>query len=71
MPRKIRELKSQIAQEGFIYLPKRGKGSHEFWLHPLLKKPLTIPGKDGDDVPIYLEKQLAKLLIELENLKED
>ena len=30
-----------------------------------------IPGKDGDDVPIYLEKQLAKLLIELENLKED
>jgi hypothetical protein len=28
MPRKIRELKVQIAREGFVYLPKRGKGSH-------------------------------------------
>jgi len=38
MPRKIRELKAQIAHEGFVYLPKRGKGSHERWRHPLLKK---------------------------------
>jgi predicted RNA binding protein YcfA (HicA-like mRNA interferase family) len=71
MPRKIRELKTQITQVGFIYLPKRGKGSHERWLHPLLKKTLTIPGKDGSDVPAYLEKQLAKLLTELESLGED
>lgn len=71
MPRKIREFKAQIAREGFIYLPKRGKGSHERWQHPLINKTLTIPGKDGDDVPIYLEKQLAKLLIELQQLKED
>jgi predicted RNA binding protein YcfA (HicA-like mRNA interferase family) len=42
--------------EGFLYLPKRGKGSHERWQHPLLRKTLTIPGKDGDDVPLYLEK---------------
>jgi predicted RNA binding protein YcfA (HicA-like mRNA interferase family) len=70
MPRKIRELKSQIASEGFIYLPKRGKGSHERWRHPLLGKTLTISGKDGDDVPLYLEKQLAYLLAALE-LRED
>jgi hypothetical protein len=31
MPRKIRELKSQIARAGFEYLPKLGKGSHERW----------------------------------------
>ncbi len=71
MPRKIRELKAQISREGFMYLPKRGKGSHERWLHPLIKKTFTIPGKDGDDVPLYLEKQLAQLLAELEKLKED
>lgn len=71
MPRKIRDLKAQIACEGFVYLPKRGKGSHERWRHPLLRKTLTIPGKDGDDVPLYLEKQLAKLLAELEELGED
>ncbi len=71
MPRKIRELKIQIQREGFIYLPKRGKGSHERWRHPFLRKTLTISGKDGDDVPLYLEKQLEKLLIELEESRED
>lgn len=71
MPRKIRELKAQITREGFVYLPKRGKGSHERWQHPLLRKTLTISGKDGDDVPLYLEKQLEKLLAELEELRED
>lgn len=71
MPRKIRELKAEIARKGFVYLPKRGKGSHERWKHPLLRKTLTIPGKDGYDVPLYLEKQLAKLLTELEELGEE
>jgi predicted RNA binding protein YcfA (HicA-like mRNA interferase family) len=71
MPRKIRELKTQIKREGFIYLPQRGKGSHERWRHPLLRKTLTIAGKDGDDVPPYLEKQLQQLLIELNTLRED
>ncbi|HEY9621903.1 MAG TPA: type II toxin-antitoxin system HicA family toxin [Crinalium sp.] len=71
MPRKIRELKAQIAREGFVYLPKRGKGSHERWQHPLLRQTLTIPGKDGDDVPLYLEKQLAKLLSILKELRQD
>lgn len=71
MPRKIRQFKVQIARKGFVYLPKRGKGSHERWRHPLLKKTLTISGKDGDDVPLYLEKQLAELLTELNELRED
>ena len=71
MPRKIREFKAQLAREGFVYLPKRGKGSHQRWRHPLIKKTLTIPGKDGSDVPPYLEKQLTELLIKLEELKED
>ncbi|MEA5448174.1 type II toxin-antitoxin system HicA family toxin [Leptolyngbya sp. CCNP1308] len=71
MPRKIRELKAQIQQAGFVYLPKRGKGSHERWKHPLLTKTLTISGKDGDDVPRYLEKQVLQLLLELETIQED
>jgi predicted RNA binding protein YcfA (HicA-like mRNA interferase family) len=71
MPRKIREFKAEVQREGFVYLPKRGKGSHEPWRHPLLRKALTIPGKDGDDVPRYLEKQLEKLLVELKEVQED
>jgi predicted RNA binding protein YcfA (HicA-like mRNA interferase family) len=70
MPRKIRELKAELSQKGFMFLPKRGKGSHERWRHPLLNKTLTIPGKDGDDVPLYLEKQLRNLLVELKNLEQ-
>ncbi len=69
MPRKLRELKTQIAREGFVYLPKQG--SHERWRHPLLQQTLTISGKDGNDVPLYLEKQLARLLIELAALRRE
>jgi len=71
MPRKIRELKAEIMRDGFMFLSKRGKGSHERWKHPLIPQTLTISGKDGDDVPIYLEKQLAKLLTELQKIRED
>ncbi len=39
--------------------------------HPLLRKSLTISGKDGDDVPRYLEKQLGQLLVELKELREE
>jgi predicted RNA binding protein YcfA (HicA-like mRNA interferase family) len=71
MPRKIREFKAQILRSGFIYLPRRGKGSHERWRHPLLRKTLTIAGKDGDDVPRYLETQLERLLLELAELTKE
>jgi predicted RNA binding protein YcfA (HicA-like mRNA interferase family) len=71
MPRKIREFKAQIAEEGFVYLPKRGKGSHERWRHPMLGRTLTISGKDGDDVPLYLENQLKKLIVALAELIEE
>ena len=43
MPRKIREFKAQLSQEGFVYLAKRGKGSHG-WRHPSINKTLTVPG---------------------------
>jgi len=33
------------------------------------EKTPTIPGKDGDDVPIYLEKQLETFLTALQDLR--
>jgi hypothetical protein len=30
---------------------------------------MTISGKDGDDVPLYLEKQLQKLLKEIAKIR--
>ena len=37
----------------------------------MLGKTLTIAGKDGDDVPLYLENQLKKLLTALAELMEE
>ncbi|MEA5593296.1 type II toxin-antitoxin system HicA family toxin [Rivularia sp. UHCC 0363] len=71
MPKKVRELKAMVAKLGYILQPGRGKGSHTFWKHPLLpEQPLTIPGKDGDDAPLYLERGIQRVLKKLEELKK-
>lgn len=73
MPKKIRELKAMVVKVGYVLQPGRGKGGHTYWKHPLLpEEPLTIPGKDGDDAPLYLERNIqrvVKKLKELENLE--
>jgi predicted RNA binding protein YcfA (HicA-like mRNA interferase family) len=72
MPKKIRELKAMVAKAGYILQPGRGKGSHTYWKHPLLpEEPLTIPGKDGDDAPPYLEKNIQRVLKSLEDFEND
>ncbi|MEM9214857.1 MAG: type II toxin-antitoxin system HicA family toxin [Cyanobacteria bacterium P01_F01_bin.150] len=72
MPKKIRELKKILAKAGYVQLPKRGKGSHTFWVHAsLLDEPLTIPGKDGDDAPRYLEKDVKQVLKKLKDLQQE
>jgi predicted RNA binding protein YcfA (HicA-like mRNA interferase family) len=72
MPKKIRELKAMVLKAGYILQPGRGKGSHTYWKHPLLlEEPLTIPGKDGDDAPLYLEKNIQQVLKSLENFESE
>jgi predicted RNA binding protein YcfA (HicA-like mRNA interferase family) len=69
MPQKIRELKAILQKAGFNYRP--AKGSHTFWTHPLIiDEPVTIAGKDGDDAPKYLEKQIKKVLNRLEEIQK-
>ena len=71
MPKKIRELKAMVTKVGYILQPRRGKGSHTYWKHPLLpEEPLTIPGKDGDDAPLYLERGIQRVLKKLEQLEK-
>jgi predicted RNA binding protein YcfA (HicA-like mRNA interferase family) len=72
MPKKIRELKQTVSQSGFVLQKRRGKGSHSYWIHPLLPSlTLTLPGKDGDDAPKYLEQQISKALKALKEIQED
>ena len=60
MPRKIREYKVELSSLGFTAAPRRGKGSHRVWKHDALKDFIVIAYQDGEDVPLYLEKQLKK-----------
>ena len=71
MPKKIRELKQNLSKAGFVLQKGRGKGSHSYWIHPALSLPLIMPGKDGDDAPIYLERQVNKALQLLAKLEEE
>lgn len=65
MPRKIRELKSELLQAGFARRP--GKGSHTVWRHPLIRNKVTLSGSDGDDAQPYQEKDLRAALEALQN----
>ena len=70
MPRKIRELRSEVKREGFSLQPKRGKGSHSIWKHPLGPQ-VNIPGQDGDDAKPYMEKELRGAIAEAQRLVRD
>ena len=68
MPPKIRQLKAELAKAGFI--SRAAKGSHTYWEHP--KYPdlyITISGHNGDDAQKYQERDVKKLLKEVEKRK--
>ena len=72
MPRKIRQLKSELLKLGFVLLKKRGNGSHSVWKHERLPGDrVVIPGKDGDDVKAYLEKEVQEKIEKLKNQEND
>ena len=70
MPKKVRELKQILQKAGFLLLPKRGKGSHSYWFHPLLTKPVILSGKDSSDAKRYQEQNVIAALEELDRLEE-
>ncbi|VXD25482.1 conserved hypothetical protein [Planktothrix serta PCC 8927] len=70
MPKKIRELKQMLQKAGFTLLPKRGKGSHSYWVHPHIPNPIVLSGKDSKDAKPYQEKDVIAAVKELEQLEE-
>ena len=65
MPKKIRELKSMLRRAGFTQIPKRGKGSHSVWAHPLYNGSITLSGKDGKDAQRYQEQDVKRAIREV------
>ena len=71
MPKSIRELKQNLKKAGFTLLPKRGKGSHTYWVHPLLIAPVILSGKDSKDAQPYQEKDVLEALQELKKITQE
>ena len=66
MPRKIRELISDLRAAGFSETAG-GKGSHRKYSHERYPGAVTVSGKAGDDAKRYQEKQVAQAI---ESLKK-
>jgi len=61
LPRKVRDLITDLVQAGFA--ERGGKGSHRNFVHPKVRKPVTISGKPGDDV-LHYQERAVRLAIE-------
>lgn len=68
MPKKVRDLKKLLLNTGFT--SRQGKGSHQVWSHSLLSQVIVIARKDGDDAPLYLEKQVNEAVKQLQEMED-
>jgi predicted RNA binding protein YcfA (HicA-like mRNA interferase family) len=62
MPRKIRELISDLRAAGFS--DRGGKGSHRNFVHPKVARPVTVSGNPGDDAKKYQERAVQRAIEE-------
>lgn len=68
MPRKVRELRSDLERAGFVER-RGGKGSHRNYIHPKGGR-LTLSGRDGDDAKPYQEKEVSNKIAEVTEPQE-
>jgi predicted RNA binding protein YcfA (HicA-like mRNA interferase family) len=61
VPRKIRQLVTDLEQAGFVLAPG-GKGSHRKFRHAKLPGALILSGQSGDDAHHYQEKQVRQAI---------
>jgi predicted RNA binding protein YcfA (HicA-like mRNA interferase family) len=64
MPPKVRQLMRNLERAGFI--DRSGKGSHRNFVHPNVRRPITISGLPGDDAKPY---QVRAVRLALEEAK--
>jgi predicted RNA binding protein YcfA (HicA-like mRNA interferase family) len=61
MPRKLRQLISDLVRAGFM--DRGGKGSHRNFEHPKAGR-VTLSGRPGDDAKPYQEKEVRQRIAE-------
>lgn len=64
MRRKLRDLESELRDAGFTKVSRRGKGSHELWLHTPTGVKVLLPRPKGDVLPDYADKQVQLAIAE-------
>ena len=57
MPRKVRELVTELIRAGFV--DRGGRGSHRNFLHPAGVR-ITLSGRPGADAKRYQEQEVAQ-----------
>jgi predicted RNA binding protein YcfA (HicA-like mRNA interferase family) len=63
MPRKIRQLVSDLTRAGFVLVPG-GKGSHRKFRHDRIPGSVILSGGDGEDARHYQERQVRNAIRE-------
>ena len=63
MPRKVRQLVSDLEGAGFVLVPG-GKGPHRKFRSSKFPGAVILSGKDGDDAHHYQEKQVRNAIRE-------
>ena len=73
MPRKIRQLMTDLRRAGFVELPRRGKGSHSVWEHPTYPEipVVTLAGQLGEDAKLYQERDVRNALARVKGRERD
>ena len=66
MPRKIRQLISDLQKAGFVN--RGGKGSHRNFTHAKGQR-VTLSGKEGDDAKRYQERLVSEQIAESQKEK--
>lgn len=61
MPRKLRELIRDLERAGFIN--RGGKGSPRNFVHPKVRKPVTISGHESEDA-LHYQERAVRLAVE-------
>jgi len=62
MPRKIRELISDLNRAGFERIAGAGKGSHRKFVHAKFPGAVTLSGKENGDAKRYQEQSIKKAI---------
>jgi predicted RNA binding protein YcfA (HicA-like mRNA interferase family) len=62
MPRKIRQLITELVRADFVL--DRQRGSHRQFKHRDWPGVVTLSGNEGDDAHRYQEKQIARAIAE-------